>query len=106
MSNLQVADLGFSIRPLGSSKSKMLRDLQVMGKFLKYWKTNPSGGINEGAALDFGYDVGWGFDLMLGWKLTAELSVLAAYGNFNPGRAFEENIDNYHIFLFGFNLSL
>lgn len=106
LSNIQVADIGVSLIPLAFNRKRIFQDLQIIFKVLRFWKANKAGGINYGEGLNYSSDVGTGIDTFIGWRLSAEFSILVAYGFFKPGQAYDPDEKNRHIFLTGVNLSI
>jgi hypothetical protein len=87
LSNLNVARLGYQIKPLPRPGRK-LPGLLVGAKVSGYWKDEANGVISDPLATLANRYVGWGADGFIGYRPLSDVSLLAQYGRFSPGSAY------------------
>jgi hypothetical protein len=88
-SNIHIAQLGLSFRPLESAGPRM-RDSSVGLRYFYYAKYSIDGIINGGEAGLPSYDLGHGIDLVVRWAPYNDVSTFLNAGLFLPGAAFPD----------------
>lgn len=97
LSNINIAELGASFKPL--EYFKPFEQLALGAKYYFYWKDKADGGTSDTESTGNDGDLGREFNVFLHWKIYENCTLSTRYGIFFPGMAFPETTrDNTQYF--------
>ncbi len=86
LSNIQIAEIGSSFKPLESYA--FFKKMTLGTRYYFYWKDEAEGGISDLEATGNDLNIGEEWNTYLNWQIFADISLILKYGIFFPGEAF------------------